>query len=378
MKNKKIIKPILLFSISLILAFWGVKFNSNIAPNEVQAASKNGGTPKNIGQASVQTITEYYEAVGTVRPVTEVSIESQVTAQVLDVKVKPGDKVFKSQLLLSLDNRQLTSRLDQEKQTLKTAISEKEQAKQTIIAAKAAFTEAESNYKRTKIYFESQAATPQDMEKAESAYLQAKATLNRAKGTLSASESKIRQTEEIVKEAGIALGYTEIRAPENGKVLKRFVEQGDLALLGKPLIILQTTSLLRLEAYVREGLIRKIQPGTTLKVTINTLNETVTVTVEEIIPYADPQTRTFLVKALLPRISGIYPGMFGKLLIPVKDLQVVVIPKIAVRNIGQLELVKVKENGIWKTRFIKTGKTIGDKVEVLSGLLGNETIGWEE
>lgn len=378
MKNKKIIKPILLFSISLILAFWGVKFNSNIAPNEVQAASKNGGAPKNIGQASVQTITEYYEAVGTVRPVTEVSIESQVTAQVLDVKVKPGDKVFKSQLLLSLDNRQLTSRLDQEKQTLKTAISEKEQAKQTIIAAKAAFTEAESNYKRTKIYFESQAATPQDMEKAESAYLQAKATLNRAKGTLSASESKIRQTEEIVKEAGIALGYTEIRAPENGKVLKRFVEQGDLALLGKPLIILQTTSLLRLEAYVREGLIRKIQPGTTLKVTINTLNETVTVTVEEIIPYADPQTRTFLVKALLPRISGIYPGMFGKLLIPVKDLQVVVIPKIAVRNIGQLELVKVKENGIWKTRFIKTGKTIGDKVEVLSGLLGNETIGWEE
>ena len=378
MKNKKITKTILLFSISLILAFWGVKFNSNIALDEVQAASKNDVTPKKVGQASVQTITEWYEAVGTVRPVTEASIESQVTAQVLDVKVRPGDKVFKNQVLISLDNRQLISRLDQAKQTLKTAISGKEQTKQAIIAAKAAFTEAESNYKRTKIYFESQAATSEDMEKAESAYLQAKATLNRAKEALSASGAGIRQAEEIVKEAEIALGYTEIKAPDSGKVLKRLVEQGDLALPGKPLIILQITDLLRLEAYVREGLIRKIKPGTTLKVTINTLNETTTATVEEIVPYADPQTRTFLVKALLPSMSGIYPGMFGKLLIPVQDLRVVVIPKTAVRNIGQLELVTVKENGSWKARFIKTGKTIGDKVEVLSGLSGNETIGWEE
>jgi len=377
MKNKKNI-IILLCSVSLILVFFAVRFISStkIAPGKVLVTSKNDVPPKNIGQVSVQTITECYEAVGTIRPVTEASIESQVTAQVLDVKVRPGDKVFKNQLLVSLDNRQLMSRFDQAKQTLKTAISGKKQGKQTIIAASAAFTQAESDYKRTKIYFESQAATPQDVEKAESAYLQAKATLNRAKEALSASESGIKQAEEIVKEAGIALGYTEIRAPESGKVLKRLVEQGDLALPGKPLIILQTTGSLRLEAYVREGLIRKIQPGTFLKVTINTLNETATV--EEIIPYADPQTRTFLVKALLPRIYGIYPGMFGKLHIPVKDLQVVVIPKIAVRNIGQLELVTVKENNSWKTRFIKTGKTFGDKVEVLSGLSGDETIGWEE
>ena len=377
MKNKKNI-IILLCSVSLILVFFAVRFISStkIAPGKVLVTSKNDVPPKNIGQVSVQTITECYEAVGTIRPVTEASIESQVTAQVLDVKVRPGDKVFKNQLLVSLDNRQLMSRFDQAKQTLKTAISGKKQGKQTIIAASAAFTQAESDYKRTKIYFESQAATPQDVEKAESAYLQAKATLNRAKEALSASESGIKQAEEIVKEAGIALGYTEIRAPESGKVLKRLVEQGDLALPGKPLIILQTTGSLRLEAYVREGLIRKIQPGTFLKVTINTLNETATV--EEIIPYADPQTRTFLVKALLPRIYGIYPGMFGKLHIPVKDLQVVVIPKIAVRNIGQLELITVKENNSWKTRFIKTGKTFGDKVEVLSGLSGDETIGWEE
>jgi len=130
MKNKKII-IILLCSVSLILVFFAVRFISStkIAPGKFQAASKNDVSPKKTGQASVRTITECYEAVGTVRPVTEATIESQVTAQVLVVKVGPGDKVFKSQVLVSLDNRQLMSRLDQAKQTLKTAISGKKTGK---------------------------------------------------------------------------------------------------------------------------------------------------------------------------------------------------------------------------------------------------------
>ncbi len=65
--------------------------------------------------------------------------------------------------------------------------------------------------------------------------------------------------------------------------------------------------------------------------------------VEEIIPYADPQTRTFLVKAALPFINGLYPGMFGKLRIPVLTEKVVVIPANALRKVGQLELVRAQD-----------------------------------
>jgi multidrug efflux pump subunit AcrA (membrane-fusion protein) len=150
-----------------------------------------------------------------------------------------------------------------------------------------------------------------------------------------------------------------------------------MALPGKPLIALRTKGGLRLEAHVREGIITRVKTGIKLNVNIQTLNRTVSAEVEEIVPYADPQSRTFLVKAVLPFIEGIYPGMFGKLLIPVEEHTVVMIPKIAVRRVGQLELIWIKENGGWKSRFIKTGKKRGDVVEVLSGLSGNETIGWE-
>jgi multidrug efflux pump subunit AcrA (membrane-fusion protein) len=95
------------------------------------------------------------------------------------------------------------------------------------------------------------------------------------------------------------------------------------------------------------------------------------------VPYADPVSRTFLVKAGLPVVEGLFPGMFGKLRIPVGEREIVRIPAKAVRRVGQLELVYVKHADTWFSRFIKTGQPSGELIEVLSGLDGQEEIGWE-
>jgi HlyD family secretion protein len=379
MKNKKIIILIVVAVACLggLFIYKGLFSEKKIDPGEFLQEASTVPAPKQMDQALIETITEWYEAVGTIRPRTETRIESLATAKVKAVAVTPGNSVTRGQLLISLDDRQLTAKLDQAKQALLNASAGKRQADQAVIAAQAGFAQAESAYQRTKTYYESQAATSQDMEKAESGYLQAKAGLSRAKEALAGAEAGIRQAEEVVKEAEIALGYTQITAPEAGEVLKRFVEPGDLALPGKPLMILQTSGMLRLEAYVREGLITKVTPGATLNVKIDSLDHTIQATVEEIVPYADPQTRTFLVKVAIPSVTGLYPGMFGKLLIPARTRQVVLVPQQAVRRIGQLELLTVKQADTWKTRFVKTGEIFGDKIEILSGLAGNETIGME-
>lgn len=377
MKKKSAILALLLLSVGAAAAFYAVHYPSRkkIEPGNRSLAAGTISEPKTVVQASVETITEWYEAVGTVRPRTETNIDSQVTAQVKDVRVRPGNSVSKGEVLVHLDNRQFLSRLDQAKQGLNSAVSAKKQAEQSMIAAEAAFRQAESDYRRIQTYYDSQAATSRDLEKAKADYLQAEAGLKRAGEALRGADALIRQAEEVVKEADIAMGYTKITAPEEGEVLRRLVEPGDLAVPGKPLIILQTQGALRLEVYVREGLIRKAVPGTALQASIQTLGVTATVKVEEVVPYADPQTRTFLVKAALPPITGLYPGMFGRLLIPVREQAVVVVPRKAIRRVGQLELVTVKENGAWTSRFVTTGRSIDEtRVEVLSGLNGNETI----
>jgi len=365
----------LILCILVIPSLAGCGDGGKIQPGKTESLAGLEAAPANTTRAKVELVRRWFEASGTVRPRTETRIESQVTAQVVTVAVRPGSRVTKGQVLVSLDNRQLQSRLDQARQGLKSAQAARKQARQAVISAQAAYDQAQANFKRTQTYFESKAATQQELEKAQSLYSQAKAGLARAQEAYAGTQAGIKQAEEVVREAKIAMGYTRIVAPETGEVLKRLVEPGDLALPGKPLLVLQTAGAYRLEAHVREGLISRVRLGMQLPATIVTLNRDVQTDVEEIIPYADPQTRTFLVKAALPPIEGLYPGMFGKLRIPELTEEVVVIPQEALRQVGQLELVTVKEGDRWTRRYVKTGRRLGDRIEVLAGLQGNETIG---
>lgn len=348
-----------------------------IEPGVFTALEKKPFHPDQTAVAQARQADQWEESVGTVRPTTETRIEARVTGQVLDVRVNPGDPVTKGALLVSLDDRQMRSQQDQAQQALKSAQAGREQARHSVDAARAAFKQADANYKRYKGYFESQAATAQELEAAESAYRQAEAGLRRAEEGLAAAEAGIRQAQAVVAESTVSLEFTRILAPEDGVVLERLVEPGDLALPGKPLVTLRTTGSLRLEAFVREGLISRVSPGTSLEVVIETLGQPIPATVEEIVPYADPQSRTFLVKAALPTVENLFPGMFGKLRIPVDRQRIVTIPWIAVRRVGQLELIQVQTATGWQTRYIKTGARRGNDVEVLSGLDGSETVGWE-
>lgn len=369
--------PVLQTGLFIVAAWTLLSGCDKIEPGVFTTVEKAPFIPMQTAVAEVRETDQVYEAVGTVRPKTESRIEARVTGQVLDVQVSPGDQVAKGKLLVTLDSRQMTSRLDQAKQALKTAEAGREQARHALEGAQAGFKQAQANYHRVKRYFDSQAATAQDLEGAESSFRQAEAGVKRAREGLAATEAGILQARAVVNESAISIEYTRILAPEAGVVLKRFVEPGDLALPGKPLLALRTSGAMRLEAYVREGLITRVVPGTSLDVDIETLDRLVAATVEEIVPYADPNSRTFLVKASMPPIEGLYPGMFGKLRIPVGRHRIVTMPWAAVRRVGQLELVHVKIGDGWQTRHVKTGVRLQDAVEVLSGLDGSETIGWE-
>jgi len=376
MKNKNwiIIPVIICFVIIAAIVSFLIYSKDAISPGVTVPDKTSVACTAKTVQAEIATVTEWYDAVGTVQPSTQARIEAQVSGQVNAVRVNAGDEVIAGQLLVILDDLLLQSRLSQARQSLKTSVSGMEQARQAVHAAEAAFMEAESAYDRIKNFFDAKAATEQDLEQARSRFLQAKAELKRSEDGLSGTMAAVRMAEEMVSEAQIALGYTKITAPSDGEVLKRLVDPGDLAMPGKPLLLLRTTGGLRLEAHVREGIVSKVRPGSMLRVALPALQQTVDSLVAELIPYADARTRTFLVKATLPDLPGLYPGMYGKLVIPYKDIDLVLIPKEIIDQVGQLELVMVKTPDGWQRRYIKTGHIYGDKVEVLSGLSGDETL----
>jgi RND family efflux transporter MFP subunit len=160
----------------------------------------------------------------------------------------------------------------------------------------------------------------------------------------------------------------------NAVVIDKKVDVGDMVSLGQPLATLFDPKRMQLVATVRESLAHRLQVGQEIAVRVDGLNKQCGGTVSEIVPEAQAASRSFQVKVTGPCPAGVYTGMFGRLLIPLGDEQVLVVPRRAVRLVGQLELVDVAENGRTTRRAVRTGRSFGDDVEVLSGLREGEQV----
>lgn len=127
-------------------------------------------------------------------------------------------------------------------------------------------------------------------------------------------------------------------------------------------------------ASVRESLALRLAVGQTLPARLESLGYECEAAVSEIVPEAQASSRSFTVKVTGPCPPGIYPGMFGRLLLPLDDEEILVIPGNAVRRVGQLTMVDCVVDGRIHRRNVQLGRTLDADVEVLSGLSAGETV----
>ena len=164
-------------------------------------------------------------------------------------------------------------------------------------------------------------------------------------------------------------------APIAGRIVERYADPGDTAHQGQALLRMYDPATLRLEASVRESVASRLAKGQQLAAEIDALGKRYAVAVDEIVPSADPGSRSFRVKVSLPGSSGLYPGMFGRLLIPVGQIERMYIPFKAVNRIGQLDFVIVKTGQGAVRRYVRLGVQAADGlIEVVSGLAPGEEI----
>jgi RND family efflux transporter MFP subunit len=118
----------------------------------------------------------------------------------------------------------------------------------------------------------------------------------------------------------------------------------------------------------------KIALADRLPVRIGVLETNLEGVVSEIAPSADPNSRTFLVKLDLPAVPGLRAGQFGRVAVPVGETSALYVPAPAVVQRGQMELVFIVVNGHAQMRIVKTGKQVGDEVELVSGVDPGEPV----
>jgi RND family efflux transporter MFP subunit len=313
-----------------------------------------GNVPlETAGAAGLQTavvekreVSDMVDWPGTVRSRSVANVAPKVMARVLEVHVSAGATVKHGDTLAVLDDREIKSRA--------------EQARAALAAAAAQAKQADADLERARMLFKKQAATQESLD----------AAVARAKG----SRAQVAQARDGLGEVQVMLGDTTLRAPFDGVVAERLADPGDMAVPGKPLIVIQDPQSLRLEANVGEYCAGRLSLGQEVPVRFETPPRDVSARIDVIAPMADPQSRTFLIKAALPAQADLRSGTFGTMRVSCGTHQALLVPAAAVTRTGQLEAVQVLADSGPRMRHVRTGKTYGDQVEVLSGLQEGEKV----
>ncbi|MCF7958234.1 MAG: efflux RND transporter periplasmic adaptor subunit [Phycisphaerae bacterium] len=335
------------------------------------------------------------EQVGTIRSKTEATVSSRIMAQIVEISVSEGDKVLlgengeASTVLIRLDDRDIQARLRQSisqvqmiESGIRAAESQVRSAQAHLRAAQARARQVLSDYTRYSDLYANQAATGQQLDEAraqkEIAQAQEEASgisLETARLEIVRLEAQKQQSQQALEEARVMLSYTMITAPISGQVTQKMVDVGDMVAPGVPLMLVESSSQPELNAVISESLIQHLHVGMAVPVKLEALGLSFDGVLRQIIPRADPVTRTVMVKVALTGHPGLLSGLFGRLMIPVGDYEALVIPQAVLEKVGQLDLVQVVDaQGYPRRRFVTLGKTHEADVEVLSGLQEGEAV----
>jgi RND family efflux transporter MFP subunit len=327
-----------------------------------QAAAPETVSNVSVIVAQKSTVPDWLEAVGTVRASQTSQVSSQVMGNIVDIRVHEGDRVQDRQVLAAVDDAQSRSATDQAMAA--ATASEKE-----LSVADSDLALAGATLKRYQQLYEKKSVSPQEFDEIKARYQSAEARRDMARAGQAQANAALSQTQ-------TSLGYTRIRAPFAGVVTGKRVDVGMLASPGMPIFTIEDTRSYRLEVTVDESDIRFVRIGQAAPVTINALgNVPLSGKVVQIVPAADPASRSFLVKVELPVDARLRSGLFGRAHFARGERRTLLIPRTSVVERGQLQGVYVLDaNQIVELRYVTLGKSAGEQIEVLSGLQDGEKL----
>jgi len=133
------------------------------------------------------------------------------------------------------------------------------------------------------------------------------------------TKNMIAITNAKLKEINTQYDYLQIKAPNDGLVIKKSIKSGEMAMPSVPAIILSDLSSLKIKTDISESNLNSIKISQEVKVLIPSINFETIGKIESIIPNVNTTTHSFTLKISFNKGENtIYPGMYSKLLIDIK------------------------------------------------------------
>ncbi len=328
------------------------------------------------------------ESVGSLFPLDEVTVSSEVEGRVEQVLVDVGDHVASGQTIVKVVPTELQLTLDQQRASLQQARArlglsdngeEFKDARSAAEVKKAAadLTDAEQKFVRAKSLYEQGLLPKQNFDEAESRFNAARAAYDLSVQTVENLRAQLAQSRAATALAQKKVGDSIIRAPFAGQVKERSVTQGQYLKVQTPVMVIVNVDPMRVRLRVPEKMAAWVKTGQEVTVSVDAYpGRTFAGKITRINPSVDQQTRAFEVEALIDnREALLKPGFFVKATIPSSYVvDAVFVPQDALLYVYGVYKVFVIEGNTLKEREVKIGERTGDEVEIVEGLTRGERI----
>jgi multidrug resistance efflux pump len=275
MKNRYFV-GILLIVISIVSAGCGAKTEEK-EPAPVATVK--------VAQADERDVDLTIQAPATVFAREQANISSRITAPILEIAVRKGDRVTKGQILVRLDNRDLVAQKREiaglvaeaesnlEKLRTGTIPGDIERAKGQVMTTQATLSQAEKFFERRKQLFDQGAIPNRDLLISQTDLATAKANNEVARQALSLLEkqssgrdiqimqSRLEQARGRLASLEAQISFAELRSPFAGSITEQFVFPGDMAQPATPMFTVADLSVVIARAQVPESDVRAVRVG---------------------------------------------------------------------------------------------------------------------
>ena len=316
------------------------------AKEEPDVASPGGGRPGGMrgpGQgggpgmqamavaveaASRGDISTYYRATASLDPDKQAEIPSRVQGAIKQIFVEEGDDVRQGQALLRIDDAEFRHRLTQAKVALdqqKVQFARVERMRSQGLVAVEEFDNGQS-----------------DLEAAEAAY----------------------------ELAALELSYTEVRAPFNGRVVRRRVDVGQTVSNGTELFSLADMHRLLARVHVPAREFRRIRTDQPVELVVDSTGERLIGRIDLVSPVVDPTSGTIKVTVEIREYTpSTRPGNFAEVsIVTDRHENVLVVPNVSVLTEKDERIVYVAEGATAKRTVVEIGFEDDRWAEVLGGI----------
>lgn len=242
--------------------------------------------------------------------------------------------------------------------------------------ARATLGEAQANRVRARALSEEGLMTGMERDAAEAAAVRAETAVQSALEEVRIREATMRQRSSELRMARQQLDDTVIRSPLDGVVQERRARAGEYLAAGAPIAEIVRIDPLRLRVAVPEREAAGVKQGLPVRVSVQGDPAVYEGTVARLAPALDPQSRTLLVESDIKNPGSLRPGSLVSARIVVTSTPALTVPASSIVRFAGLAKVITVEDGKAREKQVTTGRTSGDRVEVVSGLtLGESVVG---